>query len=197
MRTSAGPIARPAISRRSLEGKVSRSVSVPCGGFCSKSCPCPAARPTKTSRPATTRTATSNSSTSPSCGRSTRNTAGRSSASTRKRRKSSAISSTPDGLSPTGRIKVQDHDFVTAEQRLVPYGVFDTVRNEGLMYLACGSDTSKLACDAVWRWWQRMGRRHYRYAPRLLLLSDCGGSNGNPHLRVKKDFCELSADMDV
>lgn len=97
----------------------------------------------------------------------------------------------------TGRIQVQDHDFVNAEQRLVPYGVFDTVRNEGLMYLACGSDTSELACDAVWRWWQRMGRRHYRYAPRLLLLSDCGGSNGNRHLRFKQDLCELAADMDV
>jgi hypothetical protein len=28
---------------------------------------------------------------------------------------------------------VQDHDFVTADQRLVPYGVYDVQRNEGLM----------------------------------------------------------------
>ena len=96
-----------------------------------------------------------------------------------------------------GRLKVQDHDFVTSEQRLVPYGVFDTVRNEGLMYLACGSDTSELACDAIWRWWQRLGRRHYRYAPRLLLLGDCGGSNGNRRLRFKQDLCELAADMEM
>lgn len=94
-----------------------------------------------------------------------------------------------------GRLKVQDHDFVTAEQRLVPYGVFDTVRNEGLMYLACGSDTSELACDAIWRWWQRMGRHHYLYAPRLLLLSDCGGSNSNRHLRFKEDLCDLASDL--
>lgn len=33
-----------------------------------------------------------------------------------------------------GRVRVQDHDFVTAEQRLVPYGVFDTLRNEDFMY---------------------------------------------------------------
>jgi hypothetical protein len=96
-----------------------------------------------------------------------------------------------------GRLKVQDHDFVTAEDRLVPYGVFDTVRNEALMYLACGADTSELACDAIWRWWQRMGRRHYRHVPRLLLLGDCGGSNGNRHLRFKQDLCELAADMEV
>jgi hypothetical protein len=97
----------------------------------------------------------------------------------------------------TGRLKVQDHDFVTAEQRLVPYGVFDTGRNEALMYLACGSDTSELACDAIWRWWQRLGRRHYRHAPQLLLLADCGGSNGNRHLRFKEDLCELADDLEL
>src|SRR5712691_5042867 len=32
-----------------------------------------------------------------------------------------------------GRVIVQDHDFVTSQQRLVPYGVFDTRRNEGFM----------------------------------------------------------------
>jgi hypothetical protein len=69
-----------------------------------------------------------------------------------------------------GHVRVQDHDFVTAEQRLVPYGVYDTLRNEGFMYLARGADTSQLACDAIWRWWQRMGHRRYCYAPRLLLL---------------------------
>ena len=94
-----------------------------------------------------------------------------------------------------GRVIVQDHDFVTAEQRLVPYGVFDTCRNEGFMYLASGVDTSELACDAIWRWWQRLGRRHYWYAPRILLLCDCGGSNGNRQRRFKQDLCELAADL--
>jgi hypothetical protein len=97
----------------------------------------------------------------------------------------------------TGQVKVQDHDFVTAEQRLVPYGVFDTVRNEALMYLARGSDTCELACDAIWRWWQRLGRRHYRYAPQLLLLADCGGSNSNRQLRFKEDLCELADDLEL
>ena len=31
-----------------------------------------------------------------------------------------------------GRVIVQDHDFVISQQRLVPYGVFDTRRNERL-----------------------------------------------------------------
>jgi DDE family transposase len=94
-----------------------------------------------------------------------------------------------------GRVRVQDHDFVTAQQRLVPYGVFDTRRNEGFLLLARGADTNELACDAIWRWWRRLGRRHYCYAPRMLLLCDCGGSNGNRQHRFKEELCELAANM--
>jgi Rhodopirellula transposase DDE domain len=94
-----------------------------------------------------------------------------------------------------GQVVVQDHDFVTAEQRLAPYGVFDCVRNEGLMLLATGSDTCRTACDAIWRWWQRLGRRHYACAPRMLLLSDCGGSNGNRQWLFKEELCYLASDL--
>ena len=94
-----------------------------------------------------------------------------------------------------GRLRVQDHDFVTAEQRLVPYGVYDPRANEGFLYLATGPDTSELACDAIWRWWQRLGRRHYRYAPRMLVLCDCGGSNGYRRQRFKQDLCDLAVDL--
>jgi hypothetical protein len=96
-----------------------------------------------------------------------------------------------------GRVRVHDHDFVTAQQRLVPYGVYDTVRNEALMYLSRGADTCELACDAIWRWWQRLGQRHYAFAPRLLLLCDCGGSNGNRQLRFKEELCHLAADLQM
>ena len=93
-----------------------------------------------------------------------------------------------------GRVLVQDHDFVTSQQRLVPYGVYDVRRNEGLLRLACGADTCELARDAIWSWWQRLGRQHYWYAPRLLLLCDCGGSNSNRQQRFKQELCELAAD---
>ena len=95
-----------------------------------------------------------------------------------------------------GRVIVQDHDFVTSQQRLVPYGVFDTRRNEGLMLLSRGSDTCRLACDAIWRWWQRLGKRHYEHAPRLLLLCDCGGSNGNRQHLFKEELCYLATDLE-
>jgi hypothetical protein len=94
-----------------------------------------------------------------------------------------------------GRVIVGDHDFVAADERLVPYGVFDTLRNEGLMLLARGCDTSELACDAIWRWWQHFGLKHYWRAPRLLLLCDCGGCNGYRHQRFKEDLCCLACRM--
>jgi hypothetical protein len=94
-----------------------------------------------------------------------------------------------------GRVRVQDHDFVTAEQRLVPYGVYDVPRNEALMLLATGSDTSRLACDAIWRWWRRLGQRHYAGAPGMLVLCDCGGSNGNRQHRFKEELCYLAHDL--
>ncbi len=94
-----------------------------------------------------------------------------------------------------GRVAVQDHDFVTSEQRLVPYGVYDVRRNEGLLRLSRGADTCELARDAIWSWWQRLGREHYWHAPRLLLLCDCGGSNGYRQHRFKQELCELAAEM--
>ena len=94
-----------------------------------------------------------------------------------------------------GRVIVRDHDFVTADDRLVPYGVYDCVHNEGLMLLARGADTCQLACDAVWQWWQRLGRRHYGWAPRMLVLCDCGGSNGNRQQRFKEELYSLAGDL--
>jgi hypothetical protein len=94
-----------------------------------------------------------------------------------------------------GRVLVQDHDFVTADQRLVPYGVYDVQRNEGLMLLTTGSDTCELAGDAIWRWWQRLGRHHYWLARRMLVLCDCGGSNGNRQHRFKEELCYLANDL--
>lgn len=96
-----------------------------------------------------------------------------------------------------GRLIVEDHDFVTAEQRLTPYGVYDTVRNQGLMHLALGPDSSLLACDAIRSWWAELGQVHYRHAPKLLLLCDCGGSNGYRQMRFKQDLCDLAQDLEL
>lgn len=92
-----------------------------------------------------------------------------------------------------GAVRVFDHDFATlGNGRLVPYGVYDAVRNEGFMLLNQGADTSELACDAIWRWWQRLGRKHYWRASGLLVECDCGGSNGYRLHRFKEDLAHLA-----
>jgi hypothetical protein len=78
-----------------------------------------------------------------------------------------------------GRVRAWDHDFPSsAWGKVIPYGVYDLARNEALVYLAQGADTGQLAVDAVRRWWHRLGKWHYPADAPLLLLADCGGSNG-------------------
>lgn len=72
-----------------------------------------------------------------------------------------------------------DHDFPSFRWgKVIPYGVYDVARNESLMYLAQGFDTGLLAVDAIRRWWHRLGKWHYPVHCPILLLADCGGSNG-------------------
>jgi hypothetical protein len=77
------------------------------------------------------------------------------------------------------RLRAWDHDFSSASWgKVIPYGVYDIAANEALVYLAGGADTGELACDAIRRWWYRLGQRRYDHTSPILLLADCGGSNG-------------------
>jgi hypothetical protein len=78
-----------------------------------------------------------------------------------------------------GRLQAWDHDFPSSSWgKVIPYGVYDLAANEALVYLAQGADTGELACDAIRRWWHRLGRWRYDETSPILLLADCGGSNG-------------------
>lgn len=95
-----------------------------------------------------------------------------------------------------GVVRVLDHDFVTlGAGRLVPYGVYDVTANEGFLLLSQGPDTSELACDALRKWWSKLGWRRYWSAGGLLVLCDCGGSNGNRQWRFKEDLSELAYEL--
>lgn len=77
------------------------------------------------------------------------------------------------------RLQAWDHDFPSSSWgKVIPYGVYDLAANEALVYLAQGADTGELACDAIRRWWYRLGKRRYDESCPVLLLADCGGSNG-------------------
>ena len=76
-------------------------------------------------------------------------------------------------------IKVLDHDFPSdAKGVAVPYGIYDLSRNEGFVCVGTSCDTSQFAVDSIIMWWSKVGSSHYPDANRLLILADCGGSNG-------------------
>lgn len=74
---------------------------------------------------------------------------------------------------------VNVHDFPsTGDGRAVPYGIYDVGRNEGFVSVGISKDTSEFAVSTIRKWWNRLGRRHYRKAGILFITADCGGSNG-------------------
>jgi hypothetical protein len=76
-------------------------------------------------------------------------------------------------------IKVFDHDFPSdAKGVALPYGIYDLTRNEGFVSVGTSRDTSQFAVDSIGMWWLKAGSSHYPDADRLLILADCGGSNG-------------------
>jgi hypothetical protein len=76
-------------------------------------------------------------------------------------------------------IKVFDHDFPSdARGVAIPYGIYDPLRNEGFVCVGTSRDTSAFAVDSICTWWLHVGAERYCDADSLLILADCGGSNG-------------------
>lgn len=73
---------------------------------------------------------------------------------------------------------VADHDFPSyASAKIVPYGIYDTLANDGAVYVGLSHDTAAFAVDSIAQWWQQHGRKRYAHARRMLILADNGGSN--------------------
>lgn len=90
-----------------------------------------------------------------------------------------------------------DHDFPSSSWgKVIPYGVYDLAGNEAFLYLAQGADTGELACDAIRRWWYRLGKWRYDPSSPMLLLADCGGSNGYRVLLFRERLFALSQQLD-
>jgi hypothetical protein len=75
---------------------------------------------------------------------------------------------------------VNDHDFRSqAEGIAIPYGVYDVLANRGSIFVGTSYDTPDFATDCLTRWYAEEGRGRYPDATELLILADCGGSNGS------------------
>jgi len=75
--------------------------------------------------------------------------------------------------------RVFDHDFPSdALGVAIPYGIYDFCRNKGFVCVGTSRDTAEFAVDVIGLWWRKIGSSHYPKADHLLILADCGGSNG-------------------
>ena len=80
----------------------------------------------------------------------------------------------------TTPVPVNDHDFRTlAIGVAIPWGLYDTQANRGDVFVGTSHDTPAFAVTALAQWWSGTGRRRYPQTKRLLILADCGGSNGS------------------
>ncbi len=76
-------------------------------------------------------------------------------------------------------VRVKDHDFRSEASGLaVPYGVYDLQANRGTVFVGMSYDTPFFAVTCIEKWWRTEGRKRYPGATKLLVLADCGGSNG-------------------
>jgi len=74
---------------------------------------------------------------------------------------------------------VFDHDFPSVAKGIgIPHGIYDTIRNEGFVSVGISKDTAQFAVDNLRAWWLQIGQSAYPNATEILLLADCGGSNG-------------------
>jgi len=80
--------------------------------------------------------------------------------------------------------KVKTHDFPDKDLgKAVPYGVYDLINNEAGVSVGIGHDTAEFAVASIRRWWERLGKKRYPSARRLLITADSGGSD-RPRTRL-------------
>lgn len=76
-------------------------------------------------------------------------------------------------------VPVNDHDFLrNAKGVAISYGIFDPQANRGHIFVGTSHDTAEFAGDAIAAWWSTEGHDRYPGTERLLIMADCGGSNG-------------------
>ena len=84
---------------------------------------------------------------------------------------------------------VLNHDFPSdATGVAIPYGIYDINRSHGSVYVGYTVDTGEFAVDCIKSWWLEVGQNYYK-EPKILILADCGGSNG-ARLRLWKKSLE-------
>ena len=88
---------------------------------------------------------------------------------------------------------VRVHDFEDKELgKGIPYGIYDTGRNEGWVSVGVDRDTAQFAVSSIRNWWWHMGQKVYPHAQELLITADAGGSNGYRVKLWKRELQKLA-----
>jgi hypothetical protein len=94
--------------------------------------------------------------------------------------------------------KVESHDFPDPTvPRAYPYGIYDLARNRGHVVIGTDHDTGAFAVASIRGWWHCEGRKQYRWATRLLITADGGGSNGSRLRLWKRELQGLADELKV
>ena len=90
---------------------------------------------------------------------------------------------------------VNDHDFPSySTGKGVPYGIYDTQKNKGMVFVGLSFDTADFAVDCIEKWWCKTGQQQYPRSNDILILADSGGSNGSRNRRWKLGIQERLCD---
>jgi hypothetical protein len=92
--------------------------------------------------------------------------------------------------------RVRVHDFQDPELgKVVPYGVYDIVNNQGWVSVGIDHDTAEFATNCIRRWWNEMGQARFPKSTELLITADGGGSNSSRARLWKTSLQKLADDL--
>lgn len=92
--------------------------------------------------------------------------------------------------------EVRVHDFRDKTLgKVVPYGVYDILNNQGWVSVGIDHDTAQFATNSIRLWWNEMGRSRFPKAQDLLITADGGGSNSFRCRLWKTSLQELADDL--
>jgi len=94
--------------------------------------------------------------------------------------------------------KVFDHDFPhLADEIIIPYGIYDVIKNTAYVNIGTSKDTSEFSCDSLRAWQYNEGINRYFGATSILMLCDAGGGNSYRHYIFKEDLQKLADEIGV
>lgn len=93
---------------------------------------------------------------------------------------------------------VNVHDFPSqAEDKAIPYGVYDLAEDEAWVSVGISHDTAEFAVATVRTWYYELGQFFYPQATSLLISADGGGSNGYRIRLWKVELQELANELQI